>query len=184
MVCKQLRRGPRKAPRREKSVRINDAITAPELRVVGHDGEPLGVLKTSDALKMASDMELDLIEVTPQAKPPVAKIIDYGKFRYEQKKKDREIRAKSHSTETKNVQVKIATGEHDLTLKAKRASEWLKEGHRVKLELYLRGRAKYLDKKFLHDRMERFLKLITEEYKVAEPPKKGPKGLYTIIERK
>ena len=82
------------------------------------------------------------------------------------------------------MQVKIATGEHDLTLKAKRASKWLTEGHRVKLELYLRGRAKYLDKEFLHERMNRFLKLVTEEYKVAEEPRKGPKGLYMIIERK
>ncbi len=168
----------------EKRVRINDAITASELRVVGHDGENLGVIPTTEALQKARAVELDLIEVSPQAKPPVAKIADYGKFRYEQKKKDRDMRAKSHSTETKNVQVKIATGEHDLAMKAKRASEWLKEGHRVKLELYLVGRAKYLDKAFLHERMKRFLKLITEEHKVAEEPKKGPKGLYTIIERK
>ena len=168
----------------EKRVRINDAIKAPELRVVGHDGESLGILPTKEALQKAQSLELDLIEVSPQAKPPVAKITDYGKFRYEQKKKDRDIRAKSHSTETKNVQVKIATGEHDLALKAKRASKWLKEGHRVKLELYLRGRAKYLDKEFLHERMERFLKLITEEHKVAHEPKKGPKGLFMIIERK
>ena len=99
------------------------------------------------------------------------------------KKKASEARSKAHPTETKNVQVKIGTGEHDLELKAKRASAWLAEGHRVKLELYLRGRAKYLDKAFLNERLERFLKLVTEEYKIADEARKSPKGMAMIIER-
>lgn len=147
------------------------------------DGENLGVLSLDEALRKAKEAELDLIEISPNAKPPVAKIMDYGKYRYEQKKKDRETRAKAHTTETKNVQVKIGTGEHDLGLKAKRTSDWLAEGHRVKVELYLRGRAKYMDKDFLHERLERFLKLISSEYKIAEKPQKSPKGLAMVIER-
>lgn len=147
------------------------------------DGENLGVLSKDEAIAKAEEAGLDLIEISPTAKPPVAKIMDYGKFKYEESKKEREKRAKSHSTETKVVQVKIGTGEHDLELKAKRASKWLTEGHRVKLELYLRGRSKYMDKKFLEERMERMLKLLTAEYKVSEKPKKGPKGLFMILEK-
>jgi translation initiation factor IF-3 len=164
-------------------VRINKSIRAKELRVVGVDGANLGVLTSFDALKKAEELGLDLIEISPNAKPPVAKIADYGKFQYEQKKKQREIKAKSHVTETKSVQVKIGTGEHDLALKAKKVSEWLKEGHRVKIDLFLWGRYKYMEFKFLRERIERFMLLITEKYKVAEPIKKSMKGLTTVIEK-
>lgn len=167
---------------RERRTRINGLIKAPEVRLIGKDGENLGVLPIKEALKKADEVELDLIEISPNANPPVAKIMDYGKYQYEEQKKAREVKAKSHSTETKVVQVKIGTGEHDLALKARRASTWLEEGHRVKLELYLVGRSKYLDRNFLEKRMERFLKLITVEYKVAEKPQKGPKGLYMVLE--
>ena len=157
---------------------------ASELRVLGPEGENFGVLSKDEAISKAEELELDLIEISPSAKPPIAKIMDYGKFLYDQKKKAKEAKAKSHKTETKNVQVKIGTGEHDLELKAKKASEWLKEGHRVKFDLYLRGRAKYLDKKFLEDRMGRMLKLLTVDYRVADGPKKSPKGLTAILEKK
>ncbi|HJN63048.1 MAG TPA: translation initiation factor IF-3 [Candidatus Paceibacterota bacterium] len=169
--------------KREERARVNEAIRANELRVLGPEGETFNVLSKESALSKAREMGLDLIEVSPNANPPVAKIMDYGKFLYDQKKKAKEAKAKSHKTETKNVQVKIGTGEHDLELKAKKASEWLKEGHRVKFDLYLRGRAKYLDKKFLEERMERMLKLITEDYKVADGPKKSPKGMTLVLEK-
>lgn len=164
-------------------IRINEQIRAPELRVVGHDGENIGVLKTEDAQKMAKDKGMDLIEISPSAKPPIAKITDYGKFQYDQKKKKSAQKAKTHNVEVKSIQIKVATGEHDLNLKANRAGEWLKEGHRVKVELYLKGRSKYMDKKFLEERLERILKLIPENYTIAEPAKKNPKGLYLIIEK-
>lgn len=179
-----MRRGPRKQARQD-NTRINRAIRAKQLRVLGEEGENFGELSLEDALKKAEELELDLIEISPKANPPVAKIMDYGKYQYLENKKRKEVRAAGggHKTETKNVQVKIGTGEHDLALKARRASEWLKEGHRVKFDLYLRGRAKYLDKKFLEERMERLLKLLTEDYKIAEPAKKSPKGLTMMIER-
>jgi translation initiation factor IF-3 len=108
----------------------------------------------------AEEAGLDLIEISPQARPPVAKIMEYGKFHYEQQKKRREMKAKSHTTETKSVQVKIGTGENDLNLKAKKAAEWLSEGHRVKVDLFLWGRYKYMEFEFLKERLERFLKMI------------------------
>ena len=150
---------------------------------MGADGANLGVISKEEALKRAEDASLDLIEISPKANPPVAKIMDYGKFQYEQKKKQKEIKANSHVTETKVVQIKIGTGEGDLALKSKRVSGWLKEGHRVKVDLFLFGRYKYMEFNFLKERLEKFLTLVTEEYKTAEHIKKSPKGLSTTIER-
>ena len=108
--------------------------------------------------------------------------MDYGKYRYETGRKAREVKAKSHITETKNIQVKIGTGEHDQQLKAKRIAEWLHEGHRVKVDLFLWGRYKYMEQAFLKERLERFLKIIPAEYKVADEIKKSPKGFTATIE--
>jgi translation initiation factor IF-3 len=164
-------------------VRINLAIKAKELRVIGANGENLGVLPTRDAQARADEVGLDLIEISPTAQPPVAKIMDFGKYQYELKKKAKEVKAKSHVTETKGMQVKIGTGEHDLNLKAKRVAEWLTEGHRVKIDLFLWGRYKYMEESFLKERLERFLKIIPSEYKIADDIKRSPKGYSTTLER-
>jgi translation initiation factor IF-3 len=164
-------------------IRINHAIRATELRVIGPDGENIGNLSLADALKEAEKRKLDLIEISPKAKPPVAKITDYGQYRYETKRKASAAKAKSHVTETKSVQVKIGTGEHDQLLKAKRAAEWLEEGHRVKIDLFLWGRYKYMESAFLKERLDRFMKIIPAEYKIADPMKKSPKGWTATIER-
>ncbi len=165
-------------------VRINNFIKAPELRVVTDEGENLGVITLAEAIKQAQARNLDLIEISPNAVPPVAKIMDYGKFQYDEKKKQKVAKSRTQTSELKNIQVKIGTGDHDLELKAKKASEWLKDGNRVKIDLYLMGRSKYMDINFLKERMDRILKLITIEYKVAVPPTKGLKGLSAIIEKK
>lgn len=166
-----------------KKPNINNQIRAKELRVVGKDGENLGVLKTEEALAKAKEAGLDLIEIAPTAVPPVAKIIDYGKYMYQQEKKARETGKKSQSTETKSVQVSLGISQRDLEMKTKRASEFLKEGNRVKIDLILRGRAKYLDKDFINERMERVLHFITEKYRIADGPKKAPRGLTITIEK-
>lgn len=151
--------------------------------MVGPEGENLGVLSLADAVQAAEDAKLDLIEISPKAKPPVAKIMDFGQYRYETKRKASEIKAKSHVTETKSVQVKIGTGDHDQELKAKRAAAWLNEGHRVKVDLFLWGRYKYMEPGFLKERLERFLKIIPADYKLADEIKKSPKGFTATIER-
>ncbi len=165
------------------TTRVNQQIRALEVRVIGPEGENFGVLPLSEALTKARELDLDLIEISPLAQPPVAKIMEYGKFQYEQEKKRREIKAKSHTTETKSVQVKIGTGENDLNLKAKKAANWLAEGHRVKIDLFLWGRYKYMEFGFLKERLERFLKMIPSEFKLSDPIAKSPKGLSTVIER-
>jgi translation initiation factor IF-3 len=153
------------------------------LRVIGSQNENLGVLSFEEALKYAKEADMDLIEISPNAMPPVAKIMEFGKYQYLESKKLKKAKASSSSTETKSIQIKIGTGDHDLALKAKTASKWLSEGHRIKVELYLSGRAKYMDEKFLKERLDRVLHLITEEYKISETPKKGPKGLALTIEK-
>ncbi len=168
----------------QQKVRINNFIKAPELRVITEDGENLGVISLAEALKQAQARNLDLIEISPNATPPVAKIMDYGKFQYDEKKKQKVAKSRTQTSELKNIQVKIGTGEHDLELKAKKASEWLKEGNRVKIDLYLIGRSKFMDMNFLTERMDRVLKLITTEYKISVPSTKGPKGLSIVIEKK
>ncbi len=166
-----------------KYTRINHQIKAPELRVIDNDQGNLGVMTLGEALRLAEEAEQDLIEISPNAKPPIAKIMDYGKWQYDEKRKAKIAKAGSKATETKSLQIKIGTGENDLSMKANRAGKWLKEGHRVKIELFLPGRTKYLDKKFLEERLERLLHLIPENYKLAENTRKGPKGLYLIIEK-
>jgi translation initiation factor IF-3 len=163
--------------------RTNHSIRAKELRVIGPQGENFGIISLEEALKKAAEFGLDLIEISPTANPPIAKISDFGKYLYDENKKQKQAKSKSHTVEVKTVQVKLGTGDHDLSLKAKKASEWLSEGNRVKLDLFLPGRAKYLDEKFLKERIERVLKLLTVQYKIADPAKKSPKGMTVIVEK-
>jgi len=153
------------------------------LRLIGPKGENFGVVALSEALSKAKEFGLDLVEISPNTIPPIAKIVDYGKFLYSENKKQKAIKSKASSVEVKSLQVKVGTGEHDLALKARKASEWLTQGNRVKIDLFLPGRTKYMDEKFLKERMERVFKLISVNYKVAEEPKKSLKGLTAVIER-
>ena len=162
--------------------RINQRITARELRVIGPKGENFGVLSLEEALKKAFEFSLDLIEISPSAIPPVAKIADIGRYLYEENKKGKKSQ-KSRSAEVKTIQIKLGTGDHDLALKAKKTSEWLGVGNRVRIDLFLPGRAKYMDEKFLKERIARMLKLVALDYKVADPAKKSPKGMSVLIER-
>ncbi|MGD0328432.1 MAG: translation initiation factor IF-3 [Minisyncoccia bacterium] len=164
-------------------LRINNEIRAQELRVIAATGENLGVLPLADALAAAKVAGLDLIEISPSAVPPVAKITDYGKFEYERSKKEKVAKSKVKISETKEVQIKVGTGENDMLLKAKKAAQWLAEGHRVRAELFLKGRYKGMDEAFLKDRLEKFLVRIPYAYKVAEPIERSPKGFAGVIER-
>ena len=163
--------------------KVNHQIRAQSLRVIGPKGENFGVITLSEALMKANEAGLDLIEISPDALPPVAKIADYGKFIYEANKKQKAAKLKAHTVEVKSLQVKIGTGEHDLALKAKKASEWLAKGNKVRVELFLTGRSKYLQIDFLKERLDRILRLISIPYKVGEDAKKGPKGLSMVIEK-
>ncbi len=139
------------------------------------------MLKISEAITKAKELNLDLIEIAPTAIPPVAKIMDYGKFQYQEQKKHKG--PKTQVTETKGVRISLGTSQHDLELKAKKISKFLKDGHRVRIELILRGRAKYIDKNFIQERIDRLLSLISEAYKISSAPLKGPRGINLTIEK-
>lgn len=166
----------------KENVRMNESIRAREVRVLGPEGENFGVLSLAEALAKARELRLDLIEISPNANPPVARITDYGKFKYEQKKKDKEVKQRAKVTETKEAQVKIGTSQNDMNIKASKIGSWLREGHRVKIDLFLWGRYKYMEFNFLKERLERFLAIIPESFKIADDIKKSPKGLSVVIE--
>ncbi len=167
----------------KEQVRMNESIRAKEVRVLGSEGENLGILPIREAIAKAQEVGLDLIEVSPNANPPVCRITDYGKFKYELKKKDKEVKSKAKVTETKEAQVKIGTSQNDMSIKANKIASWLREGHRVKIDLFLWGRYKYMEFEFLKERLERFLAIIPEGFKLADDIKKSPKGLSVAIER-
>ncbi|MFT5280897.1 MAG: translation initiation factor IF-3 [Flavobacteriaceae bacterium] len=177
-----MRRGKKKQAEQGPSFRKNQQIRAREVRVINPEGS-LGVMPLDKALALAEEQDLDLVEVAGNATPPVCRIADYGKLIYEEQKKISAAKKGTKPTETKSLQIKIATGENDLKMKAMRADEWLKEGHRIKVELYLSGRSKYMEKDFLKVRLDRVLALITESYKIADAFAKSPKGYVVTIER-
>ena len=128
-------------PQQENPNRINDEITAPTVRVVGENVEPNLVLPIKEALRLADEMELDLIEISPKAEPPVCRIADYQKFLYQQKKKAKEIKAKQVKVVVKEIRFGPQTDDHDYNFKLKHAENFIKEGAKVKAYVFFRGRS-------------------------------------------
>ncbi len=128
------------APRKEPEHRINHFIRAPQIRLVG-DNVEVGVYPTQEALKLAQAQQLDLVEISPNADPPVCKIVDYNKFLYDKKKKEKEMKAKSKASEVKEIRFTPGTDDHDFDFKAKHAEKFLKEGNKVKAYVQFKGRA-------------------------------------------
>jgi translation initiation factor IF-3 len=126
--------------RRGPVIRINERIRVPQVRVVGDDGEQFGVLETRDAIRRAREQGMDLVEVAPNAEPPVCKIIDFGKFQYEQKKKANEAKKKQVVITVKEVKFRPGTDVHDYEYRMKRSRGWLQEGDKVKATIWFRGR--------------------------------------------
>ncbi len=119
---------------------INEQIRDKEIRLIGEDGGQLGIMPTKEALKLAREADLDLVKIAPTAKPPVCKIIDYGKYRYEMARKEKEARKKQKITEVKEVQLSPNIDDNDLATKANQARKFIAHGDRVKVSLKFRGR--------------------------------------------
>jgi len=128
------------APRKEAEHRINHFIRVPQVRLVGDNVTP-GVYATNEAIKMAQEQALDLVEISPNADPPVCKIIDYNKFLYDKKKKEKEMKANAKVSEVKEIRFTPNTDEHDFNFKAKHAENFLKDGNKVKAYVQFKGRA-------------------------------------------
>ncbi len=125
---------------RNQKARINRRIRVPQVRLIDEQGEQVGVVSTHEALMMAEERGLDLVEVAPNSDPPVCRLMDYGKFLYEQNKKAREARKNQKIVEVKEVQIRPSTDNHDIEVKSNRAREFLAEGHKVKFNMRFRGR--------------------------------------------
>ncbi|MBN1760041.1 MAG: translation initiation factor IF-3 [Chitinispirillaceae bacterium] len=144
---------------REDSTRINTAIRTPRVRVVSNTGEALGIMPTSEALTQAEAVGLDLVEVAPMADPPVCRIMDYGKFKYEKSKKAKEAKKKQHVMHLKEIKLHPKTDEHDFMFKMDHARKFLLKGDRVKATVVFRGREiTHIDfGKTVLDRLDTFL---------------------------
>ncbi len=126
--------------KKEAEHRINHHIRVPQVRLVGENVE-VGVYPTAEAYKMAQDLELDLVEISPQGDPPVCRIIDYNKFLYDKKRKEKEMKAKAKTSEIKEIRFTPNTDDHDFDFKAKHAVNFLKDGNKVKAYVQFKGRA-------------------------------------------
>ena len=136
-----IARRPHNAPPvRDTGPRINDSIRVPEIRLIGADGENVGVVSPDRGLRMAEDAGLDLVEISPNASPPVCKIMDYGKFKYEQQKRESEARKKQKTIDVKEVKFRPNTDTHDYDVKMRNVTRFLEAGDKVKVTLRFRGR--------------------------------------------
>ena len=165
----------------QKHLRTNNQIRIPEVRVIDERGNQLGIMPTDEALRLAREQELDLVEVAPQMHPPIAKIMDYGKYMY-RKERQEKGQTKQKDQEIKTVRVGFKTGQHDLKFKSEQIDEFLKKNYPVKIELTLRGREKALAH-MGREKLDTFLKLISEPYTIQNPVSRSPYGWLTIIRR-
>ncbi|MBU4444331.1 translation initiation factor IF-3 [bacterium] len=124
----------------EKRLRVNDQIRAQSVRLIDPDGKQLGIVSSGEALRLADEHNLDLVEIAPTAKPPVCKIMDFGKYKYQQQMKDRESKKKQHVVKVKEVRFRPRIGEHDLIMKVNHVRKFLTNGYKVKITLMFRGR--------------------------------------------
>ncbi len=164
--------------------KINEKITAPEVRLLDADGKMHGIVKLKEALQIAEDQGLDLIEVSPKADPPVCKILDHGSFKYQKVKEAKKQRAKSKEVDIKGIRLSLRIGANDMDVRRKQATKFLEKGNKVRVELILRGREKaHRDR--ATEVMNDFVKLLKEDFelRVEQPVKQAGGRMHMIIAR-
>ena len=153
-----------------KQTQINEEIRASEVRLINENGVMVGIVSIDEALRLAEEADLDLVNISPNAVPPVCKILDYGKYRYEQQKKEKNAKKNQHVTEIKEIRLSASIEDHDVQVKAKTAMKFLQDGDKVKVSLRFRGRERdYTQLGF--DAMAKFADMVSE-YGVIEKPAK------------
>lgn len=160
--------------------RINRRIRVPEVRVILDDGEQLGIMSTADAQRKADDMGLDLVEVSPMAKPPVCKIMDYGKFKYQQKRKAADAKKKQQTIELKEVKFRPKTDIHDFEVKLSRLKRFLEEGNKGKVTVMFRGR-EIVHPEIGQDILKRVMEQLEGESVVESAPKMEGRQMVMIL---
>ncbi len=158
---------------------VNGDIRAREVRVIGSDGEQVGILPVEEALRLAEDQDFDLVEISPTATPPVCKIMDYGKYKYELTKKKQDSRKKQKNVQIKEIKVRPKTDDHDLMTKARHIQKFIEKNDKVKITLVFRGREIIL-KEQAGVVLEKIMEL-TEEYAVVEQPPKFEGRVITMM---
>jgi translation initiation factor IF-3 len=153
----------------KQDLRTNEAIRVREVRLIGTEGEQLGIVPTLEALQMAREHEVDLVEVAPQAKPPVCKLLDYGKFKFEQEKNARESRKKQKLLKLKEVRMQPKIESHDLEFKTKHIKDFLEQGSKVKVTIRFRGR-ELAHTELGRDVLEKILDMLDTPYNVDRRP--------------
>lgn len=166
--------------RRPNRHRVNERINAPEVRVIDPDGKQLGILPTREALRLARERGVDLVEVAPQAEPPVCRLLDYGKFVYEQTKKEREARKKQKVTEVKEVRFRPKTDTHDVDFKVRRIRKFLQEGAKVKVRVHFRGR-EITYPELGRELLEHIIELIGDDATVEQKPRMEGPNMFMML---
>jgi translation initiation factor IF-3 len=164
----------------EKQISINEKIRAPEVRVVGQDGQQLGVLSLKKALELAAQEELDLVEVAPNADPPVCKIMDFGKFKYQQNKRTQEAKKKQTVIQVKEVKVRPKTDEHDLQVKIRHIKRFLGQKDKAKVTILFRGREIAYTEQGMKV-LERIREEVKEDAVVEQSPKMEGRNMVMIL---
>lgn len=155
---------------KKNQTQINDEIRADEVRLIDENGEMRGIVSIDEALALAEEADLDLVNISPNADPPVCKILDYGKYRYEQQKKEKNAKKNQHVTEIKEIRLSASIEDHDVEVKAKAASKFLQDGDKVKVSLRFRGRERdYTQLGF--DAMKKFAEMVSEYGVIEKEPK-------------
>ncbi len=149
---------------------INEDIRANTLRVIAEDGEQLGIMDRDAALDLAERQNLDLVLISPKADPPVAKILDYGKYRYQQQKREKEAKKKQHMTQVKEIRLSTFIEEHDIEVKSKTAAKFLKDGDKVKVSLRFRGRERAFENRG-REVMLKFAENVSDVATIEKEPK-------------
>ena len=149
---------------------INDAIRDREVRVVSDSGEQLGIMSAAQALRLAESRNLDLVKIAPQAKPPVVKIMDYGKYRFEQSRREKEARKNQRVVELKEIRLSVGIDKHDFDTKVGHALRFLEQGHKVKVSIRFRGR-EMAHANLANDNMKSFAEACAEVGSVERAPK-------------
>ncbi len=140
----------------------------------------MGILATEKALTLAKEKGLDLIEVSPKAQPPVCKILDYGKYKYQLMKKEQKLKKKQKKVAVKGIRISLRTSKHDLAFKARQADKFVKQGHKVRIELVLKGR-EWTHRDLAKKRFDEFIEIMKEKVKIEQEPKRQRLGLAMII---
>lgn len=172
-------RGRRPIPHQRKH-RINDEIRAKEIRLLGPEGEMLGIVHPRDAMRKAEEFEMDLVEIAPQANPPVCRIIDYGKFSYEQQKKEKAQRKNQLQQQMKEIRFKPRTDTHDFNFKTRHARKFLEEGNKVKGSIMFRGR-EITHKEIGRELIEKFIEELDDVSKVDSPMRMEGRNMTVIL---